>query len=119
LLLNAHLDTVGMTGMDAPFEPVIRDGRLYGRGAMDMKASLAACMLAVAAAQQRGLAGDMILTAVADEEHDSIGTREALAAVTAATTVDAALVTEPSDLDLHVAHSGFALFEVEFEGKAS
>lgn len=119
LLLNAHLDTVGVSGMDAPFEPVIRDGRLYGRGAMDMKASLAACMLAVAAAPQRGLAGDVILTAVADEEHDSIGTREALAAVTAATTVDAALVTEPSDLDLHVAHRGFALFEVEFEGIAS
>jgi len=119
LLLNAHLDTVGVSGMASPFEPVLRAGRLYGRGAMDMKASLAACLLTVAQARALNLAGDVIVTAVADEEHDSIGTREALAAVTAATRVDAAIVTEPSDLDLHVAHRGFALFEVEFEGKTS
>ncbi|HZJ10950.1 MAG TPA: M20/M25/M40 family metallo-hydrolase [Trueperaceae bacterium] len=119
LLLNAHLDTVGVIDMATPFEPEIRDGRMYGRGVMDMKASLAACMLAVAHASSLGLSGDVILTAVADEEHGSVGTQEALAVVTAATRIDAAIVTEPSDLDLHVAHRGFALFEVEFEGKAS
>lgn len=119
LLLNAHLDTVGVSGMGTPFEPVVRDGRLYGRGAMDMKASLAACLLTLASARAQHLAGDVILTAVADEEHDSIGTREALAAVTANTMIGAAIVTEPSDLDLHVAHRGFALFEVEFAGRAS
>jgi acetylornithine deacetylase len=91
---------------------------------MDMKASLAACLVAVAAASTRDLAGDVILTAVADEEHDSIGTRETLAALTGGTSgaalkIDAAIVTEPSDLDVHVAHRGFALFEVELEGVAS
>ena len=119
LLLNAHLDTVGVAGMTSPFEPEILDGRLYGRGAMDMKASLAACLLTVARAGTLDLQGDVILTAVADEEHGSIGTEETLATVTATTRVDAAIVTEPSDLDLHIAHRGFALVDVEFEGKAS
>ena len=119
LLLNAHLDTVGVSGMSGPFVPVIRDGKMYGRGVMDMKASLAACMLTVAMAAKLDLAGDVILTAVADEEHGSIGTEDTLAAVTATTDVHAAIVTEPTDLDLHVAHRGFALFEVEFEGRAS
>lgn len=124
LLLNAHLDTVGVAGMPAPFTPELRDGRLYGRGAMDMKASLAACMVAVARAATLGLAGDVILTAVADEEHDSIGTRETLAALTGQAgvtpvAIDGAIVTEPSDLEVHVAHRGFALFEVGLEGVAS
>src|SRR5690606_25012998 len=88
LLLNAHLDTVGVKGMDSPFTPRVRDGRLYGRGAMDMKASLAACMLAVANAATAGPAGDVILTAVADEEHDSIGTRETIAHLARTTRVD-------------------------------
>lgn len=115
LMLNAHLDTVGVTGMNAPFQPQIRDGQMYGRGVMDMKASLAACMLAVASAPNKELKGDVVLTAVADEEHRSIGTEAALAAVPA----DAAIVTEPTDLDLHVAHRGYSIFEVELEGKAS
>lgn len=120
LLLNAHLDTVGVTGMPEPFAPSVRGGKLFGRGAMDMKASLAACLLAVADASRRGLAGDVILTAVADEEHDSIGTREAIEHLAATgVTPAAAIVTEPSDLQVHVAHRGFSVLEVEFTGKAS
>lgn len=119
LLLNAHMDTVGVKGMVDPFTPRIENGRLYGRGAMDMKASLAACMLVVAEASTMGLAGDVILTAVADEEHDSIGTRETLEHLLRTTRIDAAIVTEPSDLQIQIAHRGFVLFEVEFEGKAS
>ena len=76
LLLNAHLDTVGVAGMDAPFEPRTEDGRLYGRGAYDMKASLAAIMLAGAQAVDAGLRGDVIVTAVCDEEVGSIGSEE-------------------------------------------
>lgn len=115
LMLNAHLDTVGVTGMSEPFEPRIEDGRMYGRGVMDMKASLAACMLAVAKAAEMGLRGDVVLTAVADEEHGSIGTNAVLREVRA----DAAIVTEPTDLELHVAHRGFSVFEVRLTGKAS
>lgn len=116
LMLNAHLDTVGVAGMDAPFAPRVEDGRMVGRGAMDMKASLAACLLAAAEAARRDdLAGDVLVTAVADEEHNSIGTRAALEAASA----DLAVVTEPTDLTLHVAHRGFAVVEVELAGRAS
>src|SRR5687768_15117889 len=49
LMLNGHLDTVGVEGMERPFEPHVDEGRLYGRGAYDMKGSLAACLTAVRA----------------------------------------------------------------------
>ena len=69
LLLNAHMDTVGVQGMVIdPFGAEIQDGRLYGRGALDMKGSLAA-MLGAAKALVDGsveLAGDLLVTAVAD-----------------------------------------------------
>ncbi len=120
LLLNAHLDTVGVSDMPDPFTPNVRDGRMYGRGVMDMKASLAACLLTLEHAASTDLRGDVVLTAVADEEHDSIGTREALAALAKdRAVIDAAIVTEPSDLDVHVAHRGFSVVTVELEGKAS
>ncbi len=124
LLLNAHLDTVGVTGMDRPFTPTVADGRLYGRGAMDMKASLAACLRTAAwAASRSDLSGDVLVAAVADEEHDSIGTRAVLDAVRSdrddGSSADLALVTEPTDLELHVAHRGFALLEATFHGTAS
>lgn len=120
LLLNGHLDTVGVTGMDGAFEPKVVDGKLYGRGAFDMKASLAACLMTLVAAKELGLKGDVIFTAVADEENDSIGTQETLAALQqAGVRPAAAIVTEPSELEIQVAHRGFAVMEVELEGKAS
>jgi acetylornithine deacetylase len=67
LLLNGHIDTVGVAGMPAPHAPRVDLGRLYGRGAYDMKCGVAACMLAVAAAGQRSLRGDVIFTA--DNHH--------------------------------------------------
>jgi acetylornithine deacetylase len=73
LLLVAHTDTVGVAGMERPFEPRVEDGRLYGRGAYDMKAGLAAIMLAGREAARRRLRGDVIVAAVADEEHASLG----------------------------------------------
>ena len=115
LMLNAHLDTVGVTGMTDPFVPRLEDGRLYGRGSQDMKGSLAACMLATADAARRGLRGDVTLTAVADEEFASIGTE----AVAASLHADAAIVTEPTDLQLAVAHRGFVHLEVEVTGRAA
>ena len=120
LLLNGHLDTVGVTGMDGAFEPKVVDGKLYGRGAFDMKASLAACLMTLVAAKELGLKGDVIFTAVADEENDSIGTQETLAALQqAGVRPAAAIVTEPSELEIQVAHRGFAVMQVELEGKAS
>src|SRR5712691_2516334 len=109
LLLNAHLDTVGVAGMDSPFEPRVENGRLYGRGAYDMKGGLAAIMSAIARAMESGLRGDVVVTAVADEELASIGTAAVLERVRA----DAAIVVEPTDLRLAVAHRGFVGFELE------
>lgn len=113
LLLNGHLDTVGVAGMEAPFDPRIEDGRLYGRGAYDMKGALAALMHAAAAAP--AVRGDIVLTAVADEELASEGTEAVLRRVTA----DAALVAEPTDLRVAVAHRGFVGFEIETAGVAA
>ncbi len=113
LLLNGHLDTVGVAGMDAPFEPRVEDGRLYGRGSYDMKGAIAA--LCVAAADATGLRGDVIVTAVADEELGSIGTEAMLERVHA----DAALVAEPTELQVAIAHRGFVGFEIETAGVAA
>jgi acetylornithine deacetylase len=113
LLLNGHLDTVGVAGMDRPHSPRIEDGRLYGRGAYDMKGAVAAILLA--AAQATGLKGDVIVTAVADEELASVGTAAVLERVAA----DAAIVVEPTELQVAVAHRGFAAFEIETEGVAA
>jgi acetylornithine deacetylase len=101
--------------MADPFTPRLDNGRLYGRGAYDMKGSLAACMLAVAEAGRRGLAGDVVLTAVSDEEFASVGTE----AVVARHRTDAAIVTEPTELRVAVAHRGFVQVEVETRGKAA
>lgn len=115
LLLNAHMDTVGVAGVERPFEPVARDGRLHGRGAGDMKGPLAAIMLAGAEASRMGLRGDVVVTAVSDEEVGSIGTEALVASVTA----DAAIVAEPTDERVAVAHKGFVGFEVEAHGRAA
>ncbi len=115
LLLNAHLDTVGVAGMQQPFEPAVRDGRLYGRGSYDMKAGLAAIMLAGAEAVRDGLRGDVVVTAVCDEEVASIGT----ARIAEGYRADAAIVSEPTELRLALAHKGFVGFEIETKGRAA
>jgi acetylornithine deacetylase len=115
LMLNAHLDTVGVDGMERPFEPVVRDRRLYGRGAYDMKAGLAACMLAAARLSSEGLAGDVVVTAVADEEYASVGVQSVLKR----RRTDAAIVTEPTALRVCIAHKGFVWAELETRGRAA
>jgi acetylornithine deacetylase len=115
LMLNAHLDTVGVAGMSAPHEPRVEDGRLHGRGSYDMKGGLAACMLAAAAAARVGLAGDVLLAAVSDEEHSSIG----IQAVVERFEADACVVTEPTSLEVCVAHKGFAWWRVTAHGRAA
>ena len=115
LLLNAHMDTVGVAGMEAPFEPRVAEGRLYGRGAYDMKASLAAIMVAGARARSRSLRGDVVVAAVADEEVASIGSE----AVASSVPADAAIVAEPTELRLAIAHRGFVWVELETSGRAA
>ena len=115
LLLNGHLDTVGFAGMDAPLEPRVEDGRLYGRGAYDMKTSVAAMLLAGARAVELGLRGDVVVTAVADEEVASIGSQ----AVAGTVRADAAIVTEPTEERVAIAHKGFVWLELETHGVAA
>ncbi|MER8261779.1 ArgE/DapE family deacylase [Streptomyces albidoflavus] len=117
LMLNGHLDTVSLTGYDGdPLAPQIRDGQMHGRGTYDMKGGIAAMMVAATRATAAGaLRGDVILALVADEEHASCGTAEVLRSFTA----DAAVVTEPSNLEVTLAHKGFAWFDVDIAGRAA
>ncbi len=115
LLLNGHMDTVGIGDMKNPHQPVVSNGRLYGRGAYDMKAGLAACMVAIAEACKQKLPGDVILTAVVDEEHASLGTEEIIKHVRA----DAAIVAEFTELKVILAHRGYIWFDIETVGRAA
>ncbi|MGQ0712454.1 MAG: ArgE/DapE family deacylase [Gemmatimonadaceae bacterium] len=117
LMLNGHLDVVDVEGMaHAPFDATVRQGKLYGRGAADMKGGIAAMSAAAARAAQRGLDGEVIIAAVADEEHTSLGTRGLLRRGVRA---DAAIVGEPTSLAIMPAHRGFAWLEVEVQGRAA
>jgi acetylornithine deacetylase len=116
LMLCGHTDTVGVTGMADPFTPGERDGRLYGRGAQDMKGGVAAMIDAARVIADRGLdSGRLIVAAVVDEEHSSIGAE----ALVKTWTADGAIVTEPTDLAIAVGHKGFAWVEVEVFGRAA
>jgi acetylornithine deacetylase len=115
LLLCGHYDTVTVEGMRDPHRPRVAGDRLHGRGAYDMKAGLAAALTACREAAALGLSGDVIVAAVADEEHASLGVQEVLATVRA----DAAIVTEPTELEVVVAHKGFVWSEIEVTGRAA
>ena len=116
LMLCGHVDTVGVEGMRDPFEPKERDGRLFGRGAQDMKGGVAAMIDAARVAAERGfLHGRLIVAAVVDEEYASIGA-EALVTEWSA---DMAIVTEPTDLQIAIGHKGFAWIAVTTRGRAA
>jgi acetylornithine deacetylase len=115
LLLNGHTDTVGHDGYDRPLDPRVEGDRLYGRGGFDMKGGVAAALWACAEAARLELPGDVIVAAVCDEEFASIGTQ----AVADQLHADAAVVTEPTALEICVAHKGFAWLEVEIAGRAA
>jgi acetylornithine deacetylase len=117
LMFNGHLDVVGVEGMrHAPFEGN-RDGDyLYGRGSCDMKGGVAAMCAAAARAVDAGLEGEVVVAAVVDEEFESKGTR---ALVARGIRADAAVVTEPTGLQIHPAHRGFSWVRLEFRGRAA
>jgi acetylornithine deacetylase len=115
VMFCGHLDTVGVAGMDDPFDPRVEDGRLYGRGSQDMKGGVAAMIAAAAALAPGWSRGRLIVACVVDEEFESIGA-EALVKTWRA---DAAIVTEPTDLRMGVGHKGFAWLEVIAEGRAA
>jgi acetylornithine deacetylase len=116
LMFCGHVDTVGVEGMASPFDPEIRSGRLYGRGAQDMKGGVAAMIDAARVAVERGFdKGRLIVAAVVDEEFASIGAD----AIAASWSADGAVVTEPTDLQVAVGHKGFAWIDVETVGRAA
>ncbi len=124
LLLNGHLDTVGVDGMDGPFEARIdgdrHTGRLYGRGACDMKAGVAALVVAAEAAAAADPDLPVTLALVADEEDASLGAEAVIARLAAGGPLpEVCLVGEPTWLDLAVAHRGFAVVDIELRGRAA
>ncbi|MDF1501662.1 ArgE/DapE family deacylase [Roseisolibacter sp. H3M3-2] len=122
LMLNGHLDVVGTEGMvHAPFDAEERGGRMYGRGATDMKGGVAAMCAAAARAHAAGaLRGEVLVAAVADEEYESVGTRALLDGLRArGATCGGALVTEPTRLAIMPAHRGFAWYTVTLHGRAA
>ncbi len=117
LAILAHIDTVGAGDMPEPFVPRERDGRLYGRGALDIKSGVAAmCAAAIAIAREKiALARPLLIAAVVDEECNSMGTEALLRSWSA----EAVVVLEPTDLRLCVAHKGYAWFEITTHGRAA
>lgn len=120
LLFNGHMDTVDVAGMRDPFSAQIGGGRLYGRGAYDMKGSLAAMVEAGRAVAAHGLpAGELVLAFVVDEEYESLGTTDLVRRELAAHPADGAIVTEPTALEVCVAHKGFVWVRIETSGRAA
>ncbi len=122
LVLCGHTDTVGVVNMTIPpFSGDIEGDRLYGRGALDMKAGLAAILAAAHAIAASGpLAGDLILGFVADEEYASIGVEQFVARLPGRGLHAAAgIVTEPTNLAVVHAHKGFTWGCIETRGHAA
>lgn len=119
IVVASHLDTVPVDGMQIdPFDPVIRDDRLYGRGSCDTKSGMAALLEAVARVLERGsLRRNLIVVGEADEEHRSAGAYDILAAL-AGRRPDWAIATEPTGLRLIHAHKGVVHARVRAHGRA-
>lgn len=117
LMLCGHTDTVGIEGMSAPFDPAMHEGRLFGRGAQDMKGGLAAMVHAVevACARRRVRRGRVVVACVIDEEFASAGA-DALARAWRA---DGVVIAEPTDLQVGIAHRGFSAAEITMHGRAA
>ena len=119
LMFNGHTDTVLPYNMTIdPFAATVSEGKIYGRGAVDMKGSLASFMMSMVAMKRSGYVpdGDVLFTAVIGEEGKSEGTEYI---VKSGITADGAIVGEPSDYEYAIGHRGLEWFDVTFYGKAS
>jgi len=121
LLLNGHLDTVGVEGMDDPFILRQQGDRLYGRGTYDMKGSLAVMLLLAEYFTRHPPPHDIFLTFVADEEDKSIGMDHLVEKWLPDISPPpiGAVFLEPTEEDIGVCHKGFSWYELEVAGKAA
>ena len=115
LMLNGHIDTVTLEGNPEGITPRIENGKMYARGAYDMKCGVAAMLMAASRVKASNLRGDVIVACVSDEEYASIGSFEVVKTFKA----DAAIVTEPTELELVTAHKGFVWLQISVHGKAA
>jgi acetylornithine deacetylase len=117
LMLNGHLDVVGVEGMvHEPFNAEVRNNRIYGRGSADMKGGVAAMCAAAVSAARSDSRRQILIAAVVDEEYDSLGMRALLADGIRA---DAAIITEPTRLAICPAHRGFVWMDIALTGRAA
>jgi succinyl-diaminopimelate desuccinylase len=118
LVLCGHTDTVPLNAgeVGVGFSADVRDGRMFGRGACDMKGALAAMAAALSALASTLPRGEVVLAAVADEEMESLG---AEALVAGGFTADGAIVGEPTGNRLALGHKGLEWLEIRFEGRAA
>src|SRR5712672_95893 len=117
LMLNGHLDVVGVEGMiHNPFSAQIRGDRIYGRGSADMKGGVAAMCAAAAKGAHADSSRQILVTAVVDEEYESLGMRALLADGIRA---DAAIITEPTRLAICPAHRGFVWMDIVVTGRSA
>jgi acetylornithine deacetylase len=115
MMFCGHIDTVGVEGMTNPFTPRVENGRLYGRGSQDMKGGVAAMIAAAGVLARSWARGRLIVAAVVDEEHMSLGAE----ALVREWRSDMAVVTEPTDLRLAIGHKGFAWVDIVTRGRAA
>lgn len=119
LMINGHIDTVGVAGMAEPHSGRVDGNRLYGRGSCDMKGAVAGAMVLLEEIARRGdVPGRIVATFVTDEEHSSIGT-QAICREIERWEPDAALVVEPTGLAITTAHKGFVWTTIRTQGVAA
>jgi acetylornithine deacetylase len=119
LMINGHIDTVGVAGMNDPYSGSVDGNRLYGRGSCDMKGAVAGAIVLLEALARRGdFPGWLVATFVTDEEHSSIGT-QAICREIERWKPDAALILEPTGLEITTAHKGFVWATIRTQGVAA